>query len=172
MKKMICKKCYTLTTKKICPNCWTQTEVDNQPLNLEYPRLELNKITIYPYLDYGIILTIAIVLFGFASALANYGMSSEELFGKITVLCPAIFIAGIGIYILFLGICKFVKQYLVQVHGKTIEGTVIGYMNYEFDNEYIIEKILFNINNENKILLESSLLVMLETLLLLKENFL
>lgn len=151
--KLECQNCGAPASQELCPYCGAQTGIDPKLINLEYPRAELERVAVYPKSHAVIILTFVLGLISTSIIMMLNAFNADSIFSIITFIIPGLFIAGIGLLIFALFIKQFSKQFTIIVLGETIEGTVIGYIANK-NQDYIIVKILLNINNENKIILE------------------
>lgn len=151
--KLKCQNCGAPASQELCPYCGAQTGLNPKLINLEYPRAELERVVVYPKSHAVIILTFVLALITTSIFMMLNVFNEDSIISIITFLIPGLFIAGIGLLTFALFIKQFSKQFTIIVLGKTIEGTVIGYIAEE-NLDYIIVKILLNINNEKKILLE------------------
>ena len=148
-----CQNCGAPASQELCPYCGAQTGLNPKLINLEYPRAELERVAVYPKSHAVIIIIFVLALITTSIIMMLNAFNRDSIISIITFIIPGLCIAGMGLYTFALFIKQFSKQFTIIVLGETIEGTVIGYITDE-NQDYIIVKILLNINNENKILLE------------------
>lgn len=121
-----CIHCGAPVTEEICPYCGQSTGITSEQANISYPVIECNSAIMHLELvSRSVIIGFVFIFFG--AMLWLMYLAGQEGLRKIAIAStPMLFMGLICFTSLFQMICRYI---ITRVFGKSIEGTVYGYVN-------------------------------------------
>ena len=122
-----CKECGSPVSGDVCPKCNTPLNVETKPIEkeLEYPTIECEEITLdFWSIGFPIIFAVSFGFFGIFMPII-FVLTTDEGFWQIAPF--SIPFALVGIIAFIIAMRPLIRLLILNINGKTIEGTVHGY---------------------------------------------